>query len=426
MHWRGDRTGGTFLGDPLCHDTELAFEAFNVAFDSLLGRDEGELSDADMKAFTDFVLQIMPPPNPVRSLDNQLTDSQNRGRSVFRDRTVIVDKAASCRGCHTLDATQGEFGTLGQTTFDTETQEFKVPQLKNLYQKVGMFGTPNTKFADILPAAAQFQGDQIRGFGFLHDGSMGTVFDFLRARVFTINDSQRQDFEQFMLAFDTTFAPIVGQQITLTNRNAAVAGPRIDLMLARATTPFDLVNQSAATECNLVAKAVSGGAARGYLLDAVTGNFRSDRAVEPEISDAQLRALASVDGQQVTYTCVPPGEGVRQGLDRDGDGVFDRDEIDNGTDPTNPNDPLETPTPRPTWTMPPTATPTPSVSSTPTPIRGDSDCNQTLDEADADATCTAVFSLQAQAQCNADCNQDGRVSVADVTCVAGLLAGAQH
>jgi len=103
MHWRGDRT---------------AFKAFNVAFDSLVGRDEGQISDADMQAFTDFVLQITPPPNPVRSLDNQLTDAQARGHSIFRDKAIITDQAASCRGCHTLNAALGQFCTDCATTFD--------------------------------------------------------------------------------------------------------------------------------------------------------------------------------------------------------------------------------------------------------------------------------------------------------------------
>lgn len=46
---------------------------------------------------------------------------------------------------------------------------------------------------------------------------------------------------------------------------------------------------------------------------------------------------------------------MRLGLDRDGDGIFDRDEVDAETNPANPRDPFPLPTPHPT----PTATPPP-------------------------------------------------------------------
>jgi len=417
----------------------LAFIKFNVAFDSLLGRDEGELDAADIEAFADFVLQIQPPPNPVRRLDNVLTAEQAAGRELFVDRSADTDPAAHCSGCHTLVPALGQFGTLGQSTFADEPQEFKVPQLKNAYQKIGMFGTPHTHFAHILPEDAAHQGAQIRGFGFLHDGSFATVFDFLQGDFFTLDHQQRINLEQFVLAFDTTFAPIVGQQLTLTGDNIAAAAPRLDLLLARAKTSFVLLGQPDATECDLVVKTVVGGQSRGYLLDTDSGLFISDRVSEAAVSDTELRALASA-GEAVTYTCVPPGEGFRLGIDRDSDTIFDRDELDAGTDPSDPKDPFETiPTPTPTVTRTPTLTRTPTPEDTPTrtlrpiftrtptstpvEIPGDVDCSGVLDAADATAACTALFPSGTPPTCDADCDRDGRLTAADVTCVV-LLVGA--
>ena len=81
MHWRGDRTGGNDPGgDPF--DANAAFNKFNVAFPGLLGRDS-QLSAAEMQAFTDFALQITYPPNPIRSLDNSLTASQQAGKNFM-------------------------------------------------------------------------------------------------------------------------------------------------------------------------------------------------------------------------------------------------------------------------------------------------------------------------------------------------------
>ena len=67
-----------------------------------------------------------------------------------------------------------------------------------------------------------------------------------------------------------------------------------------------------------------------------SGMFRSDRATEPLMDDATLRAQASTDGQERTYTCVPFGSGQRIGVDRDGDTFFDRTELDAGSDPADP------------------------------------------------------------------------------------------
>ena len=41
----------------------------------------------------------------------------------------------------------------------------------------------------------------------------------------------------------------------------------------------------------------------------------------------------------MTFTCVPPGSGLRIGIDRDDDGIFDRDELDRCGDPNDPGTP---------------------------------------------------------------------------------------
>jgi hypothetical protein len=332
MHWRGDRTGGNDPGGSSL-DSNAAFKKFNVAFGGLLGRSK-PLTDAEMQSFTDFILQVTYPPNPIRALDNSLTPDQQAGRDFFMSSTRS-DTLQPCHGCHQLDASQGFFGTDGFSSFENETQDFKIPHLRNLYQKVGMFGMP--ALAGFINTGDNgFTGDQVRGFGFLHDGSIDTPFRFHNADVFNktaanpggipvgaAGDPLRRQIEQFMFAFDSDLAPIVGQQVTLSAANAATVGSRIDLMTARA----------AAGECDLVVKGTVAGEARGAYRTAA-GLFQTDRAAQAPQTDAAIRALAATPGQELTYTCVPPGSGLRAGVDRDEDGFFDGDERDAGSDPS--------------------------------------------------------------------------------------------
>ena len=148
MHWRGDRSGGGFStrapdwdADPNALDANQAFLKFNPAFVGLLGR-ANQLSPADMQAFATFILKLQQPPNPIRNLDGTLTASQAAGLAFFvGPQSDAAQK--KCSGCHTLDPATGAFGTRGRSAFQTvqgETQHFKVPHLRNQYQKVGMFG----------------------------------------------------------------------------------------------------------------------------------------------------------------------------------------------------------------------------------------------------------------------------------------------
>jgi DNA-binding beta-propeller fold protein YncE len=309
MHWRGDRTGAPPANQAFNEDAN--FKKFNPAFVGLLGRPT-QLDAPSMQAFTDFILTVQYPPNPIRSLDDIPTTAQSDGQTFFINNQTDAG-LLQCVFCHAIP-----MGTSAQSTVEGETQEFKVAHMRNLYQKIGMFGSA---------------GDQVRGFGYLHDGSVFTVFNFLQAGVFnfgspsTVANANRRNVEQFALAFDTGLKPIVGQQVSLTPGNAAdtTVTDRIDLLIARAN----------AGNCDLVAKGNAAGIARGWRY--VGGNnFQPDRNADGVIDATALRALASVVGQEQTYTCVPPGSGARIGIDRDEDGVFDRRELDCGTDPADP------------------------------------------------------------------------------------------
>jgi YVTN family beta-propeller protein len=339
MHWRGDRSGGGFSdrgtafdGDPNALDENQGFLKFNVAFVGLLGR-ASQLSNADMQAFANFILKLQMPPNPIRNFDQTLTASQAAGQTFYSDPNQLSDTLKNCNGCHTLDQSKGAFGTGGLSTFEGLPQHFKVPQLRNMYQKVGMFGMPTTGG---IPAHGNPTTEQVRGFGYLNDGSVDTVVSFLNGGVFAFpsdpNDStspfygnagsvMRTNVANFLMAFPSDLAPIVGQQVTLTSTNSsdpAVTG-RLGLLIARALTPYVDVDRSPNNECDLVVKGEIGGVTRGWWLSAAD-TFTPDKSTDPVLSDAGLRALAAVPGQELTYTCAPPGSGQRMGIDRGGVG----------------------------------------------------------------------------------------------------------
>ncbi|MEY2840275.1 MAG: hypothetical protein RJB60_2574 [Pseudomonadota bacterium] len=328
MHWRGDRSNGVF--GVSATDSRMSFKNFSVAFGGLLGNDR-DMSEAEMEKFTDFMMQVYLPPNPIRNLDNSLTPSQKRGFDFYfgprpSDGFKIslfgksITNNNNCNGCHTIDAAKGLYGNGGFQSFEGISQIFKVPHVRNMYQKVGRFGAQAQPFT--IVGSTGFLGDQVRGFGFVHDGTDDTLSHFFTVRVFQNTGNSgfpagdagmtlRTDVANYMLAVDSDLAPIVGQQITLNSTNAAAVKARIDLLIARAKTPFVSKEMGGnVTEADLVAQVVEGGVRRGYLLNTSTGNFVSaDGSVTK--TDAALRALAATVGQEVTFTAVPPGSGKR-------------------------------------------------------------------------------------------------------------------
>jgi hypothetical protein len=344
MHWRGDRTASneqqSVQPDSGAFNEQAAFKKFNPAFMDLLGR-SAQLTPAEMQKFTDFVLQITYPPNPIRNLDNSLTDNQQAGRDFYF--STAVTPQGTCETCHRLDPTAnpgagpqaGFFGADGRSSLDMAPglAFLKIPHLRNMYQKVGMFGAGFT--SGFVPPDP-FMGDQVRGFGFSHDGSVPDLFRF--NSTFDVSDlnpfglpptaasiTVKRNLEEFMLAFDSNLAPIVGQQVTLTASNLRVVAPRLNLLIERAN----------AGECDLVVKGRLNGRDVGFLY--VGGaQYREDKVDLPNISDSNLRASV-VATNALTFTCFPPTSGWRNALDRDLDTHLDGDEREAGTDLSDPN-----------------------------------------------------------------------------------------
>jgi DNA-binding beta-propeller fold protein YncE len=309
MHWRGDRTGANRVnGETL---EEAAFKEFNEAFDALAGLGN-TLSDADMQLFTDFAMQISYPPNPIRALDNQLQGIEIRGEVLFRNGVVRIQTGLLevCVQCHTLDPAAGLFGTKGLSSDNSQGGErnFKIPHFRDQYQKNGLFGWG----FQTAPAT----GPQVRGFAFNHNGA--TSSNFMIADLGMPNNDLLA-LRAFLYGFPTESAPILGQNVTVTSANKSAAANRIDLLIERAVETLPV------PECDLVAHGSVNGVNQSWLFDNAT-MFQPDAAADTAFTRAELEDLIATSSDRITLMCAPWGSGERIAIDRDLDGVLNRDE----------------------------------------------------------------------------------------------------
>jgi len=354
-HWRGDRDG---------------LEEFAGAFVGLQG-DDAPLPPAEMQEFENFLATIQFPPNPYRNFDNTLptnlplpgffTTSRfgaaglpmpngNAQSGLTTYRTTNIDGGLRCVSCHTLPTGAGSDMTLNGFTLvpippgpngerhlmcvnvDGSTNvSIKVPHVRNAYEKTG------------------FDTSQVRntaGFGYLHDGSVDTIVQFISEPVFSVTSNQQvANLTAFMLAFGGSELPAgsplnpleppgvlsldthaaVGWQTTLVSAATAPA--------AQLTLISNMITQANTNKVGLVVKGRQGGIMRGWRYNGANV-FQSDRTGET-ITAAVLQAAAGVGGE-LTYTVVYAGGQTRIGIDRDLDGAFDRDELDACSDPADP------------------------------------------------------------------------------------------
>ncbi len=347
LHWRGDRRD---------------FPAFNRAFVNLMGA-EDTLSAVDMQAFTDFVMTVTYPPNPDVRLDNTLDSEPPEANA---ETGLIFFEGSGCMACHDgLAGTNGFIMARDQMP-GAGGQVLKVPQLRNLYTKLGFSageggkpGQPGQRggrgqrsqrgqrggrgqLGELkpgqggkhgLPGAEPAPSSLLsgvggvvkRGFGFTHDGAFPTISEFLDNMA--MPGDNEPHIEAFLLSFPTGTAAAVGHQVTLGPGTAGDPEARATIATLEA--------QAEAGSIELVVKGVVGGEVRGYWFDGGAGSYRPDRAGEPTLKPGSLLAAVAA-GAELTWLGVPPLTGERVGIDRDLDGWRDRDELDRGTSPADP------------------------------------------------------------------------------------------
>ena len=309
FHWRGDRCGSP--ADP--GDDVLSFKDFNPAFIDLLGRKE-KIPVSAMESFAQFVFTIRYPPNPNQHLDKSMNSELQAGFDFFTGPFLSGGALQNCAGCHKLP-----IGTNRLVNFEGSDvgRDMKTAHLRNVYQKVGRFNVP---------------GPQVSGYGILHDGSKDTVVNFLRMNAFIFpgdteeeNDVIRHQLHSFIMAFGTGMASSVGQQLTITDTPQNEQQLRLDILMSRAV----------AGDCDLTARGWEGSVLRGWLYRKHA--FYADRSTDTPLSLEALLDRYRHNHEPITFTCVPPGDGLRSALDRDLDGYLDGDELLIGSDPADAN-----------------------------------------------------------------------------------------
>ncbi len=297
LHWRGDREN---------------FAAFNPAFGSLLGG--SQLSTADINAFRDFINTIVFEPNPNQNPDRTMPSlfppgdpnagDPNAGQNTFVNENY--QPSLRCATCHALPT--GTNGVIISAASLQESQDFKVPHLRNVYQKL--------RFVRSATAVS------LSGFGIVHDGSNPDIFTFLSHPVFgsfAADTTRKRNLAAFVQCFDTGTAPAVGYGRTVSAATLAASGADWSLLEAQAAATVSGISS------NLVVRLLENGERHGLLYRPATNDYLSDQAALGALTRAALEAKVAA-GASVTIMGTPRGSGQRLAIDRDGNGIPDADE----------------------------------------------------------------------------------------------------
>lgn len=289
FHWRGDRP---------------SIQSFNVTFADLLGG--SKISASDMDALAAYLGTLIHHPNPNRKLDRTLPATIAGGNPTIGRNLYNSHNDTHCAVCHILAS--GTDQNIDLKNLVGSSEPVKTPPLRTVYQRSFFSGASGAV--------------NITGFGLLKDG---TGFDLPIAHFYDLaaisTVQQYTDVKAFVLCFDTGVAPTVGYSLAVNTGNSTATAVTTDLTTLE--TQARLSGASAA--CDLVARGRVGGASRSFFYNKTTQLYKSDKASEAERTRAQLLALLG-SGDTLTFSGVQPGQGLRQGGDRDADGIPDQNE----------------------------------------------------------------------------------------------------
>ncbi|MDQ2659886.1 MAG: hypothetical protein M3Y03_05650, partial [Verrucomicrobiota bacterium] len=210
-----------------------------------------------------------------------------------------------CNVCHAANPGPGTNKTVTPAQALQESQDFKVPQLRNIYQKVSFTDTPGAISLD--------------GFGFTHDGTDPSIFRFLTRPVFVNfrNDvTRKNNLSAFLMCFETGVAPAVGYTRTVSGLNLNDSATNADWTL--------LQGQAVAGNADLIVKGTIDGKRHGLVYQPGSNNYKSDQTGLGPFTQTELKAKIQ-SGDTLSLMGVPPGSGTRMGIDRDLDGELDGD-----------------------------------------------------------------------------------------------------
>jgi hypothetical protein len=325
-HWRGER---------------VDLIEFNAAFDGLLGG--APLSTgpgSDFEAFQAFVFSMQSSPNPHQHVSRDLDDSipiprypsgitsasAVNGQMLFETKAVVGPLV--CTECHTLP-----LGTNNDVFADdtsgkvSRRTHFKVTPFNGQWRKE----MPLTQIELIEDGVIQPPMQvALLGAGLTHAGRNEDLLDFIS--VTTSDLQERADLTSFLHQLDQGIAPVVARVFLLNAFTESTVGPQLS---------GDLMPQAPAN-CDVIVYGYhdSGGTPTSmrWWWDASQGAAGAFVAEDSSVAPRSLQDF--LDNAQVeshVFEPVAKGSGERHGVDFDGDGLYNLDELAEGTDPFDPD-----------------------------------------------------------------------------------------